>query len=260
MPLGRRSRPRDDESRWPGREASRRSFAFPVSGLERSCRKNREIYGTRSRSGPFERTPRQYPEVDVRAATHIHAGFLLARGLPRWLARSGHRLHGGSLCFPQGVSYTSLMELAFALFFGLVVGSFLNVCILRLPKGISISTPRSHCPQCKKLIPWYDNVPILSYVILRGKCRRCSKKISARYPLIEALSGLVSVLLYFKFGWSVEWAIYFAFSAAMIALAFIDLDHRILPDPITLNGIWLGVIASVYLAQPGFSGSLITRL
>jgi leader peptidase (prepilin peptidase)/N-methyltransferase len=149
------------------------------------------------------------------------------------------------------------MEVAAALIFGLVIGSFLNVVILRLPQGISISTPRSHCPQCKRLIPWYDNVPILSYVILRGHCRKCGKQISARYPLIEALSGVVSVLLYFKFGWSVEWAIYFAFSAAMIVLAFIDLDHRILPDPITLNGIWLGVLASVYLAQPS---PLVARL
>src|SRR5438477_1883430 len=166
------------------------------------------------------------------------------------MARTGHRIHGGSLCFPKRVPYTALMEVAAALIFGLVIGSFLNVVILRLPQGMSISTPRSHCPQCKRLIPWYDNVPILSYVILRGHCRRCSKKISARYPLIEALSGVVGVLLYFKFGWSVEWAIYFAFSAAIIVLAFIDLDHRILPDPITLNGIWLGILASVYLAQP----------
>src|SRR5438105_5632113 len=111
------------------------------------------------------------------------------------------------------------MELAIALVFGLVIGSFLNVVILRLPQGMSISTPRSHCPQCKRLIPWYDNVPILSYVILRGHCRRCSKKISLRYPLIEALSGLVSVLVYLKFGWSVEWAIFLGFSAAMIVLA-----------------------------------------
>jgi leader peptidase (prepilin peptidase)/N-methyltransferase len=149
------------------------------------------------------------------------------------------------------------MELAFALFFGLVVGSFLNVCILRLPQGISITTPRSHCPQCKKLIPWYDNVPVLSYVILRGKCRRCGKKISARYPFIEALTGLVSGLLSLKFGLGVEWAIYLGFSAALIVLGFIDLDHRILPDPITLNGIWIGVLANVYLAPPS---PLISRI
>ena len=149
------------------------------------------------------------------------------------------------------------MEVVFALLFGLVIGSFLNVVILRLPQGISISTPRSHCPQCKKLIPWYDNIPVLSYAMLRGRCRRCKKTISARYPSIEALSGIVSVLLYFKLGIGIEWGIYLGFSASMIALAFIDLDHRILPDPITLNGIWLGILVSVYLAQPS---PLVSRL
>jgi len=142
------------------------------------------------------------------------------------------------------------MEVTLALIFGLVIGSFLNVCILRLPEEISITTPRSRCPQCKKLIPWYDNVPVLSYVILGARCRYCKKKISARYPLIEALNGLVSVLLYLKYGLTAEWFIYLCFSGALLVLAFIDLDHRILPDPITLNGIWVGILASVYLAQP----------
>jgi leader peptidase (prepilin peptidase) / N-methyltransferase len=149
------------------------------------------------------------------------------------------------------------MELTLALVFGLVVGSFLNVCILRLPEGISISTPRSRCPQCKKLIPWYDNIPVLSYVILGARCRRCKKKISARYPFIEAFNGLISVLLYLKYGLGAEWIIYLGFSSALLVLAFIDLDHRILPDPITLNGIWIGVATSVYLAQPN---PLIGRL
>jgi leader peptidase (prepilin peptidase) / N-methyltransferase len=152
------------------------------------------------------------------------------------------------------------MELALALTFGLVVGSFLNVCILRLPHGTSISRPRSHCPQCKKLIPWYDNVPILSYVMLGGRCRRCKKKISARYPFIEALSGVVSVLLYLKYGLGVEWVIFLGFSSALIVLAFIDLDHRILPDPITLNGIWVGILVSVYLARPSPMVSQLLRL
>lgn len=150
-----------------------------------------------------------------------------------------------------------IVELFFALLFGLVIGSFLNVVILRLPQGISISTPRSHCPQCKKLISWYDNIPVLSYIILGGRCRRCKKKFSARYPFIEAITGIVSALLYLKFGLSVEWAIFLAFSSAMIVLAFIDLDHRILPDVITLNGIWLGILTSVYLAEPS---PLVARL
>jgi len=142
------------------------------------------------------------------------------------------------------------MELVLALILGLVIGSFLNVCILRIPLEVPITVPRSHCPHCKKLIRWYDNVPVLSYLILGGRCRRCKKKISARYPLIEAVTGLISVLLYLKFGLGVEWAIFFLFSAALLVLAFIDIDHRILPDVITLNGMWLGVLSSVYLAQP----------
>ena len=149
------------------------------------------------------------------------------------------------------------MEVALALVLGLVIGSFLNVVILRLPQGMSVSSPRSHCPQCKQLIPWYDNIPIVSYLILQGRCRRCGKKISARYPFIEAMTGLVSVLLYLKFGLTLEWGIFFAFSCALIVLAFIDLDHRILPDPITLNGIWIGMLISTYLAQPS---PLIARL
>ena len=142
------------------------------------------------------------------------------------------------------------MELVLALILGLVIGSFLNVCILRIPLEVPITVPRSHCPHCKKLIRWYDNVPVLSYLILGGRCRRCKKKISARYPLIEAVTGLISVLLYLKFGLGVEWVIFFGFSAALLVLAFIDIDHRILPDVITLNGMWLGVLSSVYLAQP----------
>ena len=148
------------------------------------------------------------------------------------------------------------MELAFALILGLVIGSFLNVVILRLPEGISIATPRSRCPDCKELVHWYDNIPVVSYFLLGGRCRNCRKKISARYPFIEILTGVVSLLLYTKFGLTIEWVIFLIFSAALIALAFIDLDHRILPDPITLNGIWSGVLVSVYLAQPN---PLITR-
>jgi len=149
------------------------------------------------------------------------------------------------------------MQLALAFVLGLVIGSFLNVVILRLPLGGSISIPRSRCPNCKKLIYWYDNVPILSYLFLRGRCRACQQRISPRYPFIEALSGVIAVLLYLKLGLTIEWLVLFAFSAALIVLAFVDLDHRILPDRITLNGIWIGILVSVYLAQPN---PLVSRL
>jgi leader peptidase (prepilin peptidase)/N-methyltransferase len=107
------------------------------------------------------------------------------------------------------------------------------------------------------LIHWYDNVPVLSWVVLGGRCRRCKKSISARYPFIEALTGLISVLLYLKYGLTVEWAIFLSFSGALVALGFIDLDHRILPDPITLNGIWIGILVNLYLAPPS---PLVARL
>jgi leader peptidase (prepilin peptidase)/N-methyltransferase len=142
------------------------------------------------------------------------------------------------------------MELALALLLGLVIGSFLNVCIFRLPYGISVSVPRSYCPNCKKPVAAYDNIPIVSYLILGGRCRHCHTRIPLRYPAVEAATALTSGLLYMKFGLSVEWGIYFAFCSALLVLAVIDIDHRILPDPITLNGIWIGVIVSVVLATP----------
>src|SRR5215831_13832506 len=149
------------------------------------------------------------------------------------------------------------MELTLAVLLGLVIGSFLNVCIVRLPYGNSISLPRSHCPSCEKSIAFYDNIPVLSYLLLRGRCRQCQQSISIRYPLVEIATGLTSLLIYLKFGLSVEWAVYFAFSSALIVLALIDAEHRILPDVITLNGIWVGVIISTVL---GHSDALASRL
>ena len=142
------------------------------------------------------------------------------------------------------------MELAFALLFGLAIGSFLNVCIARIPVDESISRPRSRCPKCRKLITWYDNIPVLSYVLLGGRCRRCNVSISLRYPGVEATTGILSVLAYFQYGLGPTWGISLVFIASMIVLVLIDLDHRILPDVITLNGIWVGVLASLYLAEP----------
>src|SRR5215475_11681927 len=142
------------------------------------------------------------------------------------------------------------MDLLVCLLFGLAIGSFLNVCIARLPHNQSVVHPRSRCPKCQKWIAWYDNVPVLSYLFLGGRCRSCKTKISVRYPTIELLTGGLSVLIYLKFGLSVEWGIFLVFTSALVVLAFIDIDHRILPDSITLNGIWAGVLVSVFLAMP----------
>src|SRR5690349_14485687 len=108
------------------------------------------------------------------------------------------------------------MEVAFALVIGLVVGSFLNVCIARMPHEQSVVTPRSRCPQCKKPIAGYDNVPVLSYLLLGGRCRHCKKSISIRYPVTEAITGIVSVLIALKFGLTLTWFVYFVFCAALI--------------------------------------------
>jgi len=152
------------------------------------------------------------------------------------------------------------MELAFALLAGLAIGSFLNVCISRMPLAESIVRPRSRCPHCRKPVAAYDNIPVLSYLLLGGKCRHCRRKISFRYPGIELLTAAVSALLYFKFGLGLHWFIFFAFCAAQIVLVFIDADHRILPDPITLNGIWVGILASLLLAQPSSFAASALRL
>jgi len=149
------------------------------------------------------------------------------------------------------------MVLLFIVMIGLAIGSFLNVCISRIPLEESVIKPRSRCPQCKKPIGSLDNIPILSWVLLGGRCRNCKKKISMRYPLIEALTALVGALLYLKFDLGIEWVVYFLFCAALIALAFIDADHRILPDVITLNGLWIGIAISFFLWIPG---PLIARL
>jgi len=144
------------------------------------------------------------------------------------------------------------MELALCLLMGLAIGSFLNVCIARIPLDESVVHPRSRCPQCRNPIAGYDNIPVLSWLLLGGRCRNCKKKISIRYPLTEALTGVISGLVYLKFGLGIQWAVYFLFCAALIVLAFIDADHRILPDSITKGGIVAGLALSllVFLDSP----------
>lgn len=129
----------------------------------------------------------------------------------------------------------------FVALFGALVGSFLNVVIVRLPEeGASVVFPPSHCPACKKEIAWYDNIPMLSFVLLRGRCRQCAARISWRYPLVEAAMALLSLALYLHFGLTLLFPIYFLFCAALVAVIFIDLQHQIIPDVISLPGIVIG--------------------
>jgi leader peptidase (prepilin peptidase) / N-methyltransferase len=148
-------------------------------------------------------------------------------------------------------SYVDVNLAIFAFLFGASVGSFLNVVILRVPEGLSIVSPSSRCPQCGSPIRWYDNIPILSFLLLRGKCRVCGERISWRYPFIEAATACLTLGLYLKFDLSPEFGVFLVFSAAMTAVFWIDLDHMIIPDVISLNGLAVGMIAAVVGFIPG---------
>ena len=128
---------------------------------------------------------------------------------------------------------------------GLCIGSFLNVCIYRLPGGQSISDPpRSQCPFCHHRIHFYDNIPVLSFLWLRGRCRHCREPISTRYPIVELLSASFAVCTALKFGVSVEALMYYVFICALIVITFIDIDHQIIPDIISLPGIAVFFLAA----------------
>jgi leader peptidase (prepilin peptidase)/N-methyltransferase len=139
--------------------------------------------------------------------------------------------------------------------FGAMIGSFLNVCIARLPDEKSIVTPRSSCPHCQKPIRWFDNIPLLSWFFLRGHCRYCKKTISFQYPFIEALTAVLAVLFLKKMGIRWESLCYFFFSASMVVVAMIDLHHRIIPNVISLPGCFIGFILSFFRPEvpPHFS-------
>ncbi|MGE0527152.1 MAG: A24 family peptidase [Bdellovibrionales bacterium] len=128
--------------------------------------------------------------------------------------------------------------------FGLLWGSFSNVVIHRLPKGESVVHPRSRCPKCEAAIAWYDNVPVVSWLLLRGRCRKCRTPIPIRYPVVELLTGLVFLFIFLKYGYSWTTLEYLLFAWALIVVSFIDLDHMILPDVFTLSGIVIGLVGA----------------
>ena len=135
-----------------------------------------------------------------------------------------------------------MIEALLAGLFGLLIGSFLNVCIHRLPRDLSVVTPRSFCPACEAPIAWYDNVPLVSFAVLRGKCRMCGNRISMRYPLVELLAGLYFFGVVFVHGLTPLALKYCLFGAILIALIFADLEERILPDEFTIGGTIAGVL------------------
>jgi len=140
--------------------------------------------------------------------------------------------------------------MVFATLFGLAVGSFLNVCIYRIPLRQSIVFPPSNCPHCKERIRFYDNLPVISYLLLLGRCRHCRQPISPQYPLVEACTGVFSLALFLKVGATVEYLFFLAFGAALIAITFIDLRHKIIPDTLSLPGIAAGFAFSLLPSSP----------
>ena len=149
------------------------------------------------------------------------------------------------------------MEKVIIVLFGLVWGSFLNVVIYRLPRGQSLMWPPSSCPRCRTRIKPYDNIPVLSYLLLRGRCRSCGLKISPVYPLVEALTVFCFLLLQGRFGLGLHFYASCLFTSALIVLCFIDLSHQILPDEITLAGLALALVYSLFRPDLGLRQALI---
>ena len=147
---------------------------------------------------------------------------------------------------------------SYAFVFGLLVGSFLNVCIHRWPRNRSVVKPRSHCVRCRKTIAWYDNIPVVSYLILRGRCRHCGKRISWRYPLVELLTGALFCWIVLHTGPTLAALKSCIFSAMLVALIFSDLEKRLLPDELTLGGTLIGLaFAAIVPVQDVTAGAIL---
>ncbi len=150
--------------------------------------------------------------------------------------------------------------LIFAL--GACIGSFLNVCIYRIPLDQSIVLPGSQCPYCKKPIAWYDNIPILSYFMLRGKCRACGASFSPRYAVVEALTAVLFLLVWLRYGVSPLTPIYFLAISGLLLATFVDLDHMIIPDRVSIGGMLLGLVLSAFFpvlhGRDGMGEGLVT--
>jgi leader peptidase (prepilin peptidase)/N-methyltransferase len=143
--------------------------------------------------------------------------------------------------------------------FGLIFGSFLNVCIYRMPRGLSVVSPRSACPTCGKQIAAYDNIPVLSWLLLRGRCRACHTRITPRYMIVELLLGLLFLACYAEFGLRVETLKWCSFSFLLLGLVFTDAETHLLPDKLTLPGLALGIAWSLLVAVPGPLGFYYDR-
>jgi leader peptidase (prepilin peptidase) / N-methyltransferase len=140
---------------------------------------------------------------------------------------------------------------------GLLAGSFLNVCIYRIPRDLSVIMPRSFCPECGTQVAWYDNVPLVSYFLLHRRCRSCAQTIPARYPIVELTTAILFALVASEYGWTLAALKWCLFEAILIALFWTDLEERILPDEFTLGGTGAGLIIAIFVAVPSVAGILL---
>ena len=145
----------------------------------------------------------------------------------------------------------------YAFLLGLALGSFMNVCIYRIPLKKSIIHPPSSCPNCGKKIRFYDNIPLVSYLLLLGKCRHCRHPISWRYPTVEAMIGLLSLALFIRYGLSYQYILFLLFTASLVTISFVDLDHQIIPDVLSLSGVIAGLAIAFIPGNISWLNSLI---
>ncbi len=155
------------------------------------------------------------------------------------------------------LTYQIISFLLAAFLLGAIIGSFLNVCIYRIPAGLSIIKPRSRCPQCLAPIRWYHNLPILSWLLLKGRCADCAAPVAIRYPLVEGLTGLLFALFFYRFGFHPVTLVFWLLCAALVTISFIDLDHQIIPDVISLPGIPIGFLCSFTVPWLTWQSSLL---
>jgi len=158
------------------------------------------------------------------------------------------------------MEYGFAYSLSVAVVLGLIIGSFLNVCIHRIPLNESVLSPASRCPSCRHPVRWRDNIPVISFLLLLGRCRDCGQPISWRYPLVELANGLGYALLVWRFGVGLETVVYALLFSSLLVITFIDLDHQIIPDRITLPGMIIGLVASTLILPLGFLNALVGLL
>jgi|SRR5579863_1093962 len=153
-----------------------------------------------------------------------------------------------------------MIEAVVAALFGLLIGSFLNVCIHRWPRDLSVVRPRSACPECEKPIVWYDNVPVLSFLFLRGRCRQCGARIHWRYPVVELLTAIAFAYIVHRAGVSLVAVKYCVFAAIVMALVFCDFDTLLLPDEFTVGGFAIGLVFAFLVPVPDSTFRLIAGM